>query len=220
MKRIRNPFRKKPYKTENSIKKQKTKVPETKVPEAKVQEIPVKNTFQYFPKNEYRKLNILLLENSPVAVEHKQNIIKIIKNFKPKDFICVINYGESIKKGEICRLEKFNIEQILNEEFKNDKVLFYEALAKLNEVVSTNYKIILEDSNERSKIDEICIVGIGTGLDAGSEISKEDAIKSFNMMVNNHFTETKYFCFTENTFMNVAAIGFRSIGSFPQKQNL
>lgn len=171
------------------------------------------------PKFENRKINIILLENSPKASKMKLDILKIFsKAFNANDFICVINYGEKVKKGETCRFKDFDITQVLNAEFKNKEILFYDALKILDSVVSVDSKKTWKDSYENSKITEISIIGIGEGIDVGSKVSKGEAISYFNKIVNKPNISTKYFCFTEDTFVEVAAMGFNSIGTFPQKK--
>lgn len=167
------------------------------------------------PKIISKKLTVILLENTQNALNMKQDILKIINKLLTDDFICIINYSNQIKIEKICKVEDFKNEELLKEDLISDKAIFYNALTKLEDFVSTNYKSTQKYNDEIYKIDSIEIIGIGTGLDKGSIISKELATYYFNEIINVGNFESKYFCFTEDSVAEVAAIGFHSIGTFP-----
>lgn len=168
------------------------------------------------PKIIDRKLTIVLLENSVRSEEVKQNVLKIISRLSDDDFICVIQYSNTVEIGNICKVKEFDKAVILKGKEENKQVHFYDAIESLKRIVETNYHKKEKNNNEEILITEIDIFGIGTGADVGSKSSIEEAIKQFNQITYNKSIKTKYFCFTENTFAKVAAIGFHSIGAFPQ----
>ena len=76
---------------------------------------------------------------------------------------------------------------------------------------------IEEKETERVRINEIHIIGIGNCKENGSKISKEVALKYFKRVVNKKNVTTKYFCLSENSFVNAAEVGFHSIGAIYRK---
>ena len=56
-------------------------------------------------------------------------------------------------------------------------------------------------------------IGIGTGKEQGSKVLKAFALKAFARVAKKPKVVTKYFCLTEASFLQVAEIGFHSIGS-------
>ncbi len=169
------------------------------------------------PKVINKKLTIILLENTQKALDMKQEIQKIISRLVPDDYICVINYGSTVKAEKVSKVDSFNHAELLNAEIMSKETHFYDAFKTLEQIVSNNYLSIIKGKEESYKIKDIDIIGIGTGVDLGSTIDKELASYYFYETVFITDIETKYFCFTEDTVAEVAAIGFHSIGFFPSK---
>ena len=76
---------------------------------------------------------------------------------------------------------------------------------------------IEEKETERVRINKIDVIGIGNCKDNGSKISKEQALRYFQKVANLHGVTTKYFCLSENSFIDAAEIGLHSIGAIFRK---
>lgn len=173
-----------------------------------------------YPRIIKKKLTIVLLENTKKSLEAKNIILKIIHRLLSTDLICIITYGSTIKVEKVVKVSDFADEKLLNIDDMNDNACLYDALEILNKVVTIALKKIQDDDFgiNRYKIESIDVIGIGSGLDVGSKMNREEAIKCFDNILSKKDVETKYFCFSEDTFKEVASIGFRSIGAFPTKK--
>ena len=172
------------------------------------------------PKVEKKKLTIICLENTKKSMEAKDIILKIIYKLISTDLICVITYGSTVKVEMVKKVRDFDYKKLLYMDDMNGDACLFDALKILADVVSIAYKKVLDDKSgiNQYKIETIDVIGIGSGLDRGSKTKREEAIKSFDEILLNKDVETKYFCFSENNFKEVASIGFRSIGAFPSKK--
>ena len=176
-----------------------------------------KPTYVYKPIIVDKKLNIILIEDTVEVETEKEKISKIIQNYLNPENTIVIYYGEKVKGTEIVR--KFQVTSLDKLEFKRnekleDKACFYDALKEISNIISRVYMKETGTDYRKEVISSITVVGIGTGVDNCSETPKEEAIKSFCQAINRPGIITKYFCLTEKSFLDVAEIGFRSIGSF------
>lgn len=174
-----------------------------------------------FPKVTKKKLTIVLLENTKKSIEEKATILKIIHRLVSTDLICVITYGDDVNVYKVKKVSEFSDEKLLDmDNVTENACCLYDALITLNKVVTIAYKRELNEDFgiDRYKIDSIDIIGIGSGLNVGSKTKIEEAIKCFDKILEKKDIDTKYFCFSEDTFKDVALLGFRSIGAFPSKK--
>ena len=171
-----------------------------------------------YPRIVNKKLTIFLLENTKKSIDAKNTILKIIHKFSSSDLVCFITYGSTVKVGQVKKMSNFNTEKLLNIDDLNDNACFYDALQILHQVITIALNRVQDEKfgNDKYKIESIDVIGIGSGLDVGSKSSKDDAMESFSEIIEKRI-ETKYFCFSEDNFTEVASIGFRSIGAFPTK---
>lgn len=159
------------------------------------------------------KLTILLIENTTEVFANKEVLAKIIKRIVSSGLVCVINYGSTVRQSEISSTSVLGNLKFLDEEDVGSNSCLYDALKKLESLVSEKYMCTGKEDGERFIIKSIDVIGIGTCKDSCSETSKEVGIDSFGKVISKSSVTTKYFCLTEDTFMNAAEIGFRSIGA-------
>ena len=173
----------------------------------------------FFPKIENKKLSIILLENTQKSSEVKEIILKIIHRLS-SDLVCVITYGSTVRVGRVKKVSKFDDSELLDKDDLNDKACLYDALRTLNKVVKIAFEKTRYDDFgiNQYKINSIDIIGIGSGVDVDSKISREESLRYFDEILSKTGVETKYFCFSEEAFIEGASIGFRSIGAFPSKK--
>ncbi len=179
---------------------------------------PKKYSNFFAPRIVNKKLTIILMENTPQSDAVKNIILKIIHRIPDSELVCVINYGSKVKVGRICKVKNFDDKKLLNsEDLKDDAFCLYDAIYTLNKVIKVAMKEARYESFgiDQYKITSIDVIGIGSGLDAASKTTREEAQKYFDDILLNSGVETKYFCFSEDTFKDVALLGFRSIGAFP-----
>lgn len=160
-----------------------------------------------------KKLTIVLVENTAEVAKEKDTLIKIVKSLGPSGLVSIINYGSAVRQSEIFELSEFDEVNLLCTEDIGDRACLYDALKKLENLVYKEYMHIEEKEKERIIIKEIEVIGIGTGKDNCSKVTKDSGIDSFCRIARKPKVTTKYFCLTEDTFINVAEIGFRSIGA-------
>jgi hypothetical protein len=175
-----------------------------------------------------RKLIILMLENTLENVKHKGDILYIINKFKKEnsqDYILTICYGESIFENRVVKVADFDTEWLFTPEVIKNKFVFYDALTFLEKKVNYwSYSLLDENTNKDEKnlisFSSIEIIGLGSGNDEGSEVTLEEAINSFCNVLDNEKVKiiTKYICFSEENYIELAKIGFRSIATFPKSQ--
>lgn len=164
-----------------------------------------------------KKLTIFLVENTSQIINEWDTVLKIIHKFSSKDLICFINYGSTINVGKIHTVHNVKNEKIFDVEDMSYKACLYDSLNVLKQIIDLTYEKTVEIDGLNTKIESIEIVGIGSGKNIGSTIGKKEAMECFSKIRNNKNIDTKYFCFTEEVFTEIAALGFRSIGAFPRK---
>lgn len=170
----------------------------------------------FAPKTVYKrlvdkKLTIILLENTTEVAKINDMLKKIIQSSVTSGLICIISYGDCVNKSEI--LSDFNDVDFSYNEHPSNKTCLFDALVELESLVSENYMNITEKEKERIRINNIEVIGIGTCKDNCSKAEKKEGIDCFNKVVIRPQVTTKYFCITEESFMNAAEIGFHSIGA-------
>lgn len=164
-----------------------------------------------------KKLYVILVENTSEMAEEKEMVMKIIKSLAPSGLITIINYGKTVKTSEIFDATTVYDGDFLDSKDIGNESCLYDALDRLELLVSGSYMKIEEKETERVRINEIHIIGIGNCKENGSKISKEVALKYFKRVVNKKNVTTKYFCLSENSFVNAAEVGFHSIGAIYRK---
>lgn len=166
----------------------------------------------YYKKPVDMKLTIILIENTAKVHKEKETLIKIVNNLVTSGLVCVINYGTKIRICDSYDFD-FNSKLLLCDDDIVDSACLYDALINLGTLISAKYMTISEKEKEQIRINKIEIIGIGTCKDSGSKSSKETAIEWFYEATDKPDITTKYFCLTEENFINAAEIGFRSIGA-------
>lgn len=172
----------------------------------------IQRTF-FFKRLIDKKLTILLIENSSKVSKEKESLIKIVKSFVTEGLVSVINYGATVRQSEIVDVSAFDNITFLYDNNTGDMACLYDALVALQNLVSKKYMLIEENETERVRVNKIEVIGIGTCRDGCSKVSKEVGIDCFCKVADKTEVITKYFCLTEETFMDAAEIGFRSIGA-------
>lgn len=164
-----------------------------------------------------KKLTIILVENTDEVSKEKDKVYKIIKNAAFSGMLCIINYGTNCRISEIEDVLEFDCTDFLfNEDVGTDSCL-YDALVALDGLFIDKHIEKIETEKEIIEINDIEVIGIGTCIDNCSHISKEFGIDSFSKVLGYPNVTSKYFCLTEKSFLQVAEIGFHSIGSMSQK---
>lgn len=162
---------------------------------------------QFFTK---AKVTIILIENTAEVAKEKDKLEKIIKSLVTTGQVCVISYGSAVRKTEMVEANSFNCSSLLCQGDIGDKACLFDALVVLESLVS---KLPEELKKKKLKIDGIDIIGIGRCIDKYSLASKEIGIESFNKVASKNDVVTKYFCLSEEYFVEAATIGFHSIGA-------
>lgn len=165
------------------------------------------------PVYQNAKLIIFLIENSEEVAKIKDKLEVIVKSMSATGFIYVINYGNSVRETTITEASAFSSKQLLCEEHIGNKMCLYDALVALKEVVKKYYNQTEWLKYRRARINAIDIIGIGRCIDNCSIVPFEVAIETFKEATVSTDVITKYFCLTEENFINAATIGFHSIGA-------
>ncbi len=160
-----------------------------------------------------KKLTIILVENTKEVVNQKDTLVKIVKSSVPTGLVCVIKYGSFIRQSKVLDISSFDDKHFISGENVDGNICLYDALESLEKLVNSEYMAIKEGENERERINQIEIIGIGNCKDIGSKISKDCGIQCFYRAIQKTGAVTKCFCLTEEGFVNSAEIGFHSIGS-------
>lgn len=167
---------------------------------------------QYYKPIKDTKLTIIFLENTSEVSKDIDNVNKIVNSIK-NGFVSIINYGSKVMQTElfeatdIKKCELFVVDDI------GDNSCLFNALVELEHVVYSFYYKVLETEAERIRIKNIEVIGIGQCFDNCSTVSKEVGMKVFSKISKNPNIVTKYFTLTEESFIQAATIGFRSIGA-------
>ncbi len=162
-----------------------------------------------------RDVTILLIENSANTIKERENLLKIVNAFGARGLIYIISYGKQIKISKDFEPSNFeNKTCFIDEEMSNETCLF-DALVELEVLLSKRY--ITENPTQRIIAKDITIIGIGTCKDSCSKASKEEGIDSFCNVIKKYQAITKYFCLTDDYFLNAAEIGFASIGAISKE---
>lgn len=165
-----------------------------------------------------KKLTILLLETTAEVAVEKENLIKIFKSLVTSGMLVIINYGSYVTVSKTFDVSNFNnYTDFSYYEVTGNEACLYDALVELKDIVSKMYMRMEETEKEKILIKNIEIIGIGTCKDNHSKVSKEIGIDCFTTATSKPDIVTKYFCITDDNFINAAEIGFRSIGAISKK---
>lgn len=168
----------------------------------------------YFKPTIGKKLTIVLIENTSKVVAEKEKLIRLIKrNIETSGLVSIINYDSTVKKSKIFNAKDFNDITFLSSKNIDNETCLFDALVELENLVCDSYMEQEEKENTYIRINDIRIIGIGTCTDSCSKVSKEFAINCFYNVVRKPNVTSKYFCFTEESFIKAAEIGFHSIGA-------
>lgn len=159
------------------------------------------------------KLTIILIENTEEVAKEKDKLEKIVKSLATTGYVCVINYGTTVREGKKIESTLFECNTLLCNEDVGTEASLYDALVILENVVKKYYKSVGWLKFRRARITTIDIIGIGRCFDNCSVASIEKGIEAFENAVSFAGATTKYFCLSEDGFIDAATIGFRSIGA-------
>lgn len=174
----------------------------------------LKHLFQPRVVDKYEKLTIVLIENTGEVARQKDNLEKIVKSLVTTGYVCIINYGSSVRESEMFEAKSFDCSKLLCQEDIGDKACLFDALVALKSLVDKKYNIVKENQYTRiwvSGVDNI--IGIGRCIDNCSTASRENGIEIFCEVAKSDNVVTKYFCLSEENFVEAATVGFHSIGA-------
>jgi len=158
------------------------------------------------------KLTCIFLENTSEMAKQIDNLNKIVNSVR-NGYVCIINYGSKVMQTELFDVSAMECCELFVNDDLGEKSCLYDALFALERIVFDSYCKVLETEEERIRINKIEIMGIGRGFDNCSLDSKESGINCFSKIAKNPNVMTKYFSLTEESFIDIAIIGFRSIGA-------
>lgn len=160
-----------------------------------------------------KKLTIILIEDTKLVMAEKDKLVQIVKKVTAEGKACIITYGDVVRQSEIFEvLPNSGIPFPVNENV-GDMARLYDALIAVEKLVLEKHTKTEETETQRILIKDVDVIGIGTCTDNGSEATKEDALGAFHRVTSRSRVMTKYFCLTEESFLNSAEVGFRSIGA-------
>lgn len=160
-----------------------------------------------------QKLSIILIENTAEVAKENDKLIKIIKKLVPTGLVSIIHYGKDIRKSEISEMLKLKDADFQCSEDAGDDACLSDALVILHKLVTEEYMVFKEETFRRTRVNDIEIIGIGTCKDNCSKNPKSVGINCFCDIAKKPKIVTKYFCLTEESFLEAAEIGFHSIGA-------
>lgn len=155
------------------------------------------------PRLENKKVTIMLLENTPFMKQLKIERIATNISSDPDQIVTIVRYGENI--------ETINYNQgdsIAFDGKESEKILFYDSLVEVSELVKRLYT-----EQKMFRIISVELICIGNCEDKKSKKSKETAIKELNEIIQKYDIKNKYYCLSENEYLEAAEIGFHLIGS-------
>lgn len=162
---------------------------------------------------EKTKLTIIFIENTNL-MQHSEAIIKkIVNSLTTNGEVIFINYGRTVKKSKLFNVNLLNEHKVFCRDILEQEAVFYDALKLLEDTMKDNYFKVIELPTKKIRIDKIECIAFGRGIDTGSKTSKIEAIDICDEMFGKFNVSSKYFCLTEASFLEVAELGFRSIGS-------
>lgn len=158
------------------------------------------------------KLTVFFVENTKEVAKEKATLEKMA-SLVTTGYVCVINYGRVVRKSKTVEVKDFKGSELLCQEYIGDNACLYDAINALEGVVEEYYKKTEDVKYKKIRFKEIEIIGIGRCFDNCSMTSSQTAIESFSRVAKRLDVTTKYFCLSEESFIQTATIGFHSIGS-------
>lgn len=169
--------------------------------------------FAYKP-TVYEKLTIILIENTEDVLREQENVLKIVKGLVKSGYVYIINYGSIIRKSEMIDVSTYDYSDLLYAEDAKSDSRLYDALFALKTLIYEKRYRTIENQNNKIMFNDFEIIGIGKCINnVNSTISKEEALAYFCKVATLPDVKTKYFCLTEDSFIEAATVGFRSIGA-------
>lgn len=170
-----------------------------------------KKTF-IFKETVYKTLTILLIEDSKQMYEYNKEIVELAKRSIGDNLVMIIHYGEELENPGLYFPGQADEEEIICVNKNGTSLAFFDAIAHLDEVVTYYYFRTIEGKAKKYSIEDIEILGFSTGVDNSSKTEMKDAYSKFEKIIQRAHVSNKCFCLTEDNFINLASIGFRSIG--------
>lgn len=159
-----------------------------------------------------KKLIIFLIECTPEAYEHNEDIQRIIQGSINDNLVCIIRYAREIEMSNVFLSSQYReFMGCMNSGCKDCR--FYDAIELLDKSMVNIATDIVKVGDRKYQAGEIELIGIGSAKDTCSKIKKANAIWTFNIFTSCREIKTKYFCIDEPYVINSSAIGFTSIGS-------
>ena len=165
------------------------------------------------PVYEEKKLTIVFVENTKQVASEVKKLEQIVKSLITTGFICVVNYGSTVRKSEIMDIANFDYSKLFFLDDLGENASMYDALVDVEDVVKDNYNKHIWSQCKRARISSIDIIGFGRCVDNYSRLSREVGIKCFERTTYHADFVTKYFCLSDKFFVDASSLGFRSIGS-------
>ncbi len=158
------------------------------------------------------KMTILLLENSVDVSKVNDTVLQINKKFMTSDIAAVIRFGDKVETKK-RNTTKFTDEDMQCSPEANTDVAFYDALVEVACIINKYHMKTSETETAKEKISSVDVIGIGTCRDTCSILPKDFCIREFNNAIKKENITTRFYCLTEDSFLDAAEVGFRSIGS-------
>ena len=172
----------------------------------------------YVPPIVDKKLTIVMVEHTDELAKYKAVIEKIITSFNQGSrMIGCILYGEEVLISNFTLKEIFfsrPLEELTFEKSASLGVRFFDAIEVMAKSIASLPKIY-EIEGKKYKVSDIEIIGIGTGIDIKSKNTQFLANVYFDNALSKY--SSKYFCINDEQMVNVASLGFRSIGFLNRK---
>lgn len=172
----------------------------------------------YVPLIVDKDLTIIMVEHTDELAKYKTVIEKIITSFNQGSrMIGCILYGEEVLISNVTLSEKFFSQPLKELTFEKPASLgvrFFDAIEVMAKSITSIPKTYAIEEKEY-RVNDIEIIGIGTGVDFKSKNSQFLASIYLDSVLNK--SSSKYFCIKDEQMVNVASLGFRSIGFLDRK---
>ena len=94
------------------------------------------------PVYEEKKLTIVFVENTKQVVSEAKKLEQIVKSLITTGFICVVNYGSTVRKSEIMDIANFDYSKLFFLDDLCENASMYDALVDVEDVVKDHYDIV------------------------------------------------------------------------------
>lgn len=177
-----------------------------------------KEKVDYFLKKTVKKnLAIFLIEDSAEVFKYNEYISKIFEANVSNSLVCIVHYGKNIESSEILNSKLVDLEKLYcKNSFENDACL-YDAINTVTQIIKYNQIKTFEEEKERYIVSSFSVIGIGRCIDNCSTSNISNAFDNFFYLTRRFKANTKYFCLSEENFIDAAYMGFHSIGAINRK---